>query len=696
MGNIKVYYRGRLLKVIDREPRMADDGLGVAYKGKFFLVFDGDSIEIAGPDPKPNAEAVAAATPITSVARTADGPDGRKDMPRDDDWRDDQRSVIEYDPVARIIVEAPPGTGKTAVACARVAFLLRSGVPADKIWLVSFTRTAVQEIRNRVRSLARDDDEASAVRIATLDSTAWQLRQGFDGEHDALKAGFEQGIEETIMLLRAENSDLNDAVDEITHLVIDEAQDVMRERAVLVSELMARLNDDCGVTILCDSAQAIYGFGDETDATDEVEADTLVSLLKRDERAGFAVTELNEVVRTNDSALRQLFVDTRRLVLSPETTFAEVRESIDQRAHGKVGRDLHSNGIAGRREVLALFRKRAEVLTNGAFFAAQGNQFRLRLSSFPGRLAPWLALVFGDWPHTKISRSQFTARFGALKPEFTAGYDVDDCWRLLVRHAGDTQDVVNLRLLRERLARQHPPIDFTTPELGDNGPLLSTIHASKGREADEVHLMMGQPASTEPKKEEQRVLFVGATRARRRLMVGNATGARASRLESGRCYSLKQGARAQVEIGRTGDLIEPSVVSRPHLPTVESARLNQEWIASLGEAPDQCGAWRINRDGAFDWRLQRVANGECVGSLSPAVHYDLWRIRGRLNGHGQRGIPERVPHVFAICSRTAVRPIGHSDLNDVHEPWATSGFWLVPVLFAYTTVSFPSVHREAF
>jgi hypothetical protein len=692
MKDIKVFHRGKLLKVVARPARMGEKGLGVTYKGKFFLLFNGDSIETAGSSSKALAESMAAAEPDTSVAKEADGPDLRKDMPRDEDWHDDQRAVIESAPGARMIVEAPPGTGKTAVACARVAFLLRSGVPADKIWLVSFTRTAVQEIRNRVRSLARDDDEASAVRIATLDSTAWQLRQGFDDESDALKAGFEQGIEATIALLRAENSDLNDAVDEIAHLVIDEAQDVMRERAVLVRELMGRLNGDCGVTILCDSAQAIYGFGEETVATDEVEADTLVSRLKLDRKAGFAVTELSEVVRTNDSALRDLFVETRRLVLAPETTFAEVRESISQRAHGKVGRDLHSNGIAGRTDVLALFRKRAEVLTNGAFFAAKGDPLRFRLSSFPGRLAPWLALAFGDWPHTTISRAQFTERFGALPQRFTAGHDVADFWRLLVRHAGDTHDVVNLRLLRERLAREHPPIDFTTPELGDHGPLLSTIHASKGREADEVHLMLRPLASTEPKKEEQRVIFVGATRARRRLILGKAEGGRASKLDSGRCYSLKDGARAQVEIGRAGDLLEPSVISRGQLPTLAEARLNQEWIASLGGAPDACRAWRVNRDGAVDWRVQRAESGEYVGSLSPAVHHDLRRIRDLLDGHGQRGIPEHAPHLFAICSRTVVRPIGHPDLNDVHDPWATSGFWLVPVLFAYTTVSFPKIN----
>lgn len=692
--DIKVYRGSRLLKVISRVPRMSEHGLEVTYKGKSYPLFNGDSIDTAA-TVMPSQPAQAP-TAIVLPARSAEPtiPDRRRDLPNDDDWHDAQRSVIEAAADARLIVEAAPGTGKTAVACARIAYLLREGVPADKVWMISFTRTAVQEIRNRVRSLARNDDEVSAVRISTLDSTAWQLRQGFDSASDAMKSGFAEGIYATIEMLRAENSDLNEAVGEFVHLVIDEAQDIVRERAEFVTELLARLSPSCGVTILCDSAQAIYGFGDDDEYELEADPDTLVSSLKKDRRSGFALHELTEVIRTDDPALRSLFVDTRRLVLSADASFADVRESIEVRAHGKVSHSLEDNGIACRDEVLALFRRRAEVLTNGSFFAAKGNPFRLRLSSFPTRLAPWLARVFGEWPHDQIARSRFIERFEAAVGDSVNAPVADDAWMLLVRHAGVTKEIVDLRTLREKLARPQPPIEFTMPEIGDRGPLISTIHASKGREADEVHLMLAK-SDSEPSKEEQRVIFVGASRARQRLLIGKATGGRSSQLKSGRRFSQKKhGTAVQVEVGRAGDLIEASVVSSAALDSEESARRNQEWISSLGGAPARCKAWRMPQGGVIDWRLQREEGGEYVGALSPDVDRDLRQIRKWLDTGRKLGLPGAVPHLFAVCARTVVRPKGHADLPGVHAPWAASGFWLVPVLFAYTTLYFNSLQKD--
>ncbi len=60
-----------------------------------------------------------------------------------------QRAVIREAPrEARQVVAAGPGFGKTAVACGRVAALLRAGVEPSRILLLSFTRTAVREMRS--------------------------------------------------------------------------------------------------------------------------------------------------------------------------------------------------------------------------------------------------------------------------------------------------------------------------------------------------------------------------------------------------------------------------------------------------------------------------------------------------------------------------------------------------------------------
>ena len=61
-----------------------------------------------------------------------------------------QKEIAESDPKAHMIVNAGPGTGKTAVLSARIGFLLNQGIPANDIWAMSFTRSAVKEMRDRI------------------------------------------------------------------------------------------------------------------------------------------------------------------------------------------------------------------------------------------------------------------------------------------------------------------------------------------------------------------------------------------------------------------------------------------------------------------------------------------------------------------------------------------------------------------
>ena len=53
-----------------------------------------------------------------------------------------------------LLILAGAGTGKTTTLCARVAWLLCEGVPAERILLLTFTRRAARAMVERARSLA--------------------------------------------------------------------------------------------------------------------------------------------------------------------------------------------------------------------------------------------------------------------------------------------------------------------------------------------------------------------------------------------------------------------------------------------------------------------------------------------------------------------------------------------------------------
>jgi DNA helicase-2/ATP-dependent DNA helicase PcrA len=55
---------------------------------------------------------------------------------------------------APLLILAGAGTGKTTTLCARVAWLLTQGVPAERVLLLSFTRRAARELVERARALA--------------------------------------------------------------------------------------------------------------------------------------------------------------------------------------------------------------------------------------------------------------------------------------------------------------------------------------------------------------------------------------------------------------------------------------------------------------------------------------------------------------------------------------------------------------
>jgi DNA helicase II / ATP-dependent DNA helicase PcrA len=87
----------------------------------------------------------------------------------------EQRAAATH-PAGTLLILAGAGTGKTTTLCARVAWLLSEGVPADRILLLTFTRRAAREMVERARSLAeRVVPNAGAVLGGTFHSIAHRM-----------------------------------------------------------------------------------------------------------------------------------------------------------------------------------------------------------------------------------------------------------------------------------------------------------------------------------------------------------------------------------------------------------------------------------------------------------------------------------------------------------------------------------------
>jgi hypothetical protein len=272
----------------------------------------------------------------------------------------------------------------------------------------------------------------------------------------------------------------------------------------------------------------------------------------------------------------------------------------------------------------------------------------------------------------------------------------DEAWEHLVRIAGRTKDVVEMQLLRHRLGRKQPPEELCHAELGLRGPIVGTIHASKGREADVVHLMLpsvnGQNVDQD---EEARVVFVGATRGRSRLLIGRGYRQYARRIEvSGRAWCLQTRnnmPRAQVEIGHDNDIEAVGLAGRRFFANPNEVRAAQNRIRDFVDETISLVA-ESDRAAGFIYRLKEDGGGQYLAMLSQGVNADLFTIANAIQaklGGGRRRPPDTIRHLHVRGVRSVVLPPDAPEGQTLHSPWRQSGIMLAPLVLGYSTAFFP-------
>lgn len=609
-------------------------------------------------------------------------------------WDNEQLAVVTAPADSRILVTAGPGTGKTAVACGRVAHLItEQDVDPSCVMLLSFTRTAVAEIRNRIAGYVGNEARAAGIRIATLDSTTWSLVSGLDPDAESLFGGYETNIDRLCDLLRADNADILDYLEHYEQVVVDEAQDVLGKRAELVSLIIERLAPTCGVTVLADACQSIYGFTNDDGEVEDEPPEPLLDRLPIGCGSGdFSEMQLTQLHRTSEESLLLLLENTRPIV--------EAATGDDPNNYtafkNAVFRTVPKSGIKdsdlpvfmqGRQDMMVLYRTRAAVLAAASYLANDGVPHRLRLSGLPVWLHPWIAAVFSDLEVDTVDESDFHRIWTEKNcSHLPGGVSCDSAWRACLR-AANHNGRVRVSRLRDVLARPRPPIEFCASDNGFEGPIFGTIHASKGREAEEVLLFVPpDPGHGAHWDEETRVLYVGATRARRRTSVAEGQPTYAFFLENAdRPVRLQRNAKkAQFEIGRAADLDAVSVASRQlHSDAKEIVQLQQRLAQQAGTTEK----WILKSSADWGWRYRLVEpqhSDAFFGEMSAGFKRQIFAIAQQLGATS----PTTIPHIRKVGVRTVVLKADSARLQEIAPPYSKTGFFLAPVVRAWTMTKF--------
>ena len=423
---------------------------------------------------------------------------------------DRQKAIIE-DSSQFIAVAAGPGSGKTHVLVRKLASLLwQEDVKHEQLLMLTFSRAAATEFKQRLVSLT---NAAHYVEIRTFHSFCFDIlgRYGTVGDSDGI-------IREAVEKIRSGEIDPQRISKSV--LVLDEAQDLDGQCRELVNALIEK-NENLRVIAVGDDDQTIYQFrGADSQYLRTLLTDreaTFHQLLVNYRSASVIVDFANAFVKRLEHRLKS---DDIRSGRADKGTVEITQYARSANLATPVAEALCSKRLQGTTCILTQTNRDAEqvfselhrrdvpaIIVHGVqdgpklFNMLETRWLLMRLRQILGARA----MVGEDqW---MVAIEEFSDKFATSK--WLSGF------LRLCREFRDTSPQSFYLSDFEEFLRFSQIEDLY--EVDQETVYVSTIHKAKGREFDNVFLLLSSPNCSD--EASKRTIYVGLTRARNSLMV---------------------------------------------------------------------------------------------------------------------------------------------------------------------------------
>jgi ATP-dependent DNA helicase RecQ len=420
-----------------------------------------------------------------------------------------QLSIINDKETKYMVVAAGPGSGKTKLLVHKLAsLLLMEDIKHEQLLMLTFSRAAATEFKKRLLNLI--GNAANFIEIKTFHSYCFDLL----GKVGNLEKS-DQIIQKTVE--RIKNKEVETSRITKTVLVIDEAQDMNEDEFGLINTLMEQ-NEEMRVIAGGDDDQNIFEFRG-------ADSKYLEDFIANNDAVKYELTEnyrsKNNLVEFTNQFVAQI---SHRLkqepirAVRPENGKIKIVHYQNNNLTNPLVNDILSTDLTGTTCVLT--RTNDEALQITGLLLKNKMQAKL-IQSNDGfslynllEIRYFLDLLYLDEGVYVINDDVWANSKKELKNKFQNSSKYEICEKIIADFE-KTNPKYKYKSDLEVFIRESKLEDF----INCNGDTIfvSTIHKAKGKEFDNVFLMLeNYSANTD---ENKRLLYVAMTRAKRNLTI---------------------------------------------------------------------------------------------------------------------------------------------------------------------------------